>query len=196
MEWLISVFLGIGLAAAVGFRIFLPFLIISLAHRMGVMELSSGFEWIGGTPALIIFLTATLLEILSYYIPWFDNLLDAITTPLAMVCGSLVMASALVEMEPWIKWTLAVIAGGGTAGLIKGTGATTRLASTATTGGLGNPIIATAETGGSFTIALLAIFIPILAAVLVLIWIFYILRRLFGKKKRAVEPTTNPPQSG
>ena len=196
MEWLISIFLGIGLAAAVGFRIFLPFLIISLAHRYGVMELSSGFEWIGSNPALIIFITATLLEIMSYYIPWFDNLLDTITTPLAMICGSLVMASALVEMAPWIKWTLAVIAGGGTAGLIKGTGATTRLASTATTGGIGNPLIATAEIGGSFTMAILAVFIPILAAILVLMMIFYIWRRPWAKKKSVANPTTNPPQSG
>ncbi len=191
MEWMISIFLGIGLAAAVGFRIFLPFLLISLAGRWEVMQLGEGFEWITTTPALILFSTATVLEILSYYIPWFDNLLDTITTPLAMICGSLVMASAIVEMEPWIKWTLAVIAGGGTAGLIKGTGAVTRLASTGTTGGLANPVIASAETGGSLTMALLALFIPVLAVVLVVFLVFYILRKFLGsgKKKSA---TTNP----
>ncbi len=195
MEWLISIFLGIGLAAAVGFRIFLPFLILSLAQRWGVMELSAGFEWIGSTPALVLFITATLLEVLSYYIPWFDNLLDTITTPLAMICGTLVMASAMVDMEPWIKWTLAVIAGGGTAGLIKGTGSTTRLVSSTTTGGLGNPLIATAETGGSFSLTLMAIFIPVIAAILVLMLCSYILSKILRKKKKAFNPTTGPSQS-
>ncbi len=190
MEWFISIFLGIGLAAAVGFRIFLPFLIISLANRWEVMSLSDGFEWIGSTPALILFITATILEILSYYIPWFDNLLDSITTPLAMLCGSLVMASAMVEMEPWIKWTLAIIAGGGTAGLIKGTGAATRLMSSATTGGFANPLIATAEAGGSISLSLLAIFVPVVAAILVVLLTFYILSRLFRKKQAAA--TTDP----
>jgi len=190
MEWMISIFLGVGLAAAVGFRIFLPFLLISLAGRWEVMQLGEGFEWITTTPALILFSTATVLEILSYYIPWFDNLLDTITTPLAMICGSLVMASAIVEMEPWIKWTLAVIAGGGTAGLIKGTGAVTRLASTGTTGGLANPVIASAETGGSLTMALLALFIPVLAVVLVVFLVFYILRKILGRGKKSA--TTNP----
>ncbi len=189
MEWLISVFLGVGLAAAVGFRIFLPFLLISIAGRWEVMQLGEGFEWITSTPALILFSTATVLEILSYYIPWFDNLLDAITTPLAMLCGSLVMASAIVEMEPWIKWTLAVIAGGGTAGLIKGTGAVTRLASTGTTGGLANPVIASAETGGSLFMGLVALFVPVLAITLVAILIYLIFRRLWGKKKTT---TTSP----
>jgi hypothetical protein len=189
MEWLISIFLGVGLAAAVGFRIFLPFLLISIAGRWEVMQLGEGFEWIATTPALILFSTATVLEILSYYIPWFDNLLDTITTPLAMLCGSLVMASAIVEMEPWVKWTLAVIAGGGTAGLIKGTGAVTRLASTGTTGGLANPVIASAETGGSLFMALVALFVPVLAIALVALLIYFIFKRLLGRGKAV---TTNP----
>lgn len=192
MEWLISIFLGIGLAAAVGFRIFLPFLLLSLAHRMGFMDLSSSFQWIGSTPALVLFTTATILEIFSYYIPWFDNLLDTITTPLAMICGSLVMASAMVEMEPWIKWTLAVIAGGGTAGLIKGTSAVSRAVSSTTTGGLGNFLVATAEAGGSFSLTILAIFLPIVAALLVLLFMGYILIKVFGNKKKTRNSTTVP----
>lgn len=192
MEWLISIFLGIGLAAAVGFRIFLPFLLLSLAHRLGIMDLSSGFQWIGSTPALVLFATATMLEIFAYYIPWFDNLLDTIITPLAMICGSLVMASAMIEMEPWIKWTLAVIAGGGTAGLIKGTSAVSRVISSTTTAGLGNPLLATAEAGGSFSLTLLAIFLPLVAALLVFLLVGYIWVKVFGRKKKAPGSTTVP----
>ena len=177
MEWIISVFLGIGLAAAVGFRIFLPFLIVNLAARAGMMELSSGFEWIGTTPALILFSTASLLEILAYYIPWFDNLLDTITAPAAMICGTLVMASTMVDMAPWIKWTLAVIAGGGTAGLIKGSSTTTRAVSSITTAGLGNSVIATIEAVGSIVLSLLSIFIPVVAVLAVALMATLIIRK-------------------
>ncbi len=178
MDIAISIFLGIGLAAAVGFRIFLPFLIISLAAQFGGMELSSGFEWIGTRPALILFGTAALFEVLSYYIPLFDNLLDAITAPLAVVCGSLVMASTMIELAPWIKWTLAIIAGGGTAGLIKGTSSTTRAVSSVTTAGLGNSLIATIEAIGSLGLSVLSIFIPVLAVVVVVVLVLLIIRKL------------------
>ena len=179
MDILVSAFLGIGLAAAVGFRIFLPFLFMSLAAQFGLMEFSSGFEWIGTSVALILFGTASIVEILAYYIPWFDNLLDSITAPLAMVCGSLVMASTMVEMEPWIKWTLAVIAGGGTAGLIKGTSTTTRAVSSVTTAGLGNSLVATIEAVGSAALSVLSIFIPVLAVLVVLVLVLLIVRKLW-----------------
>ena len=176
MEIILSIFLGIGLAAAVGFRIFLPFLVISICSQLGIMELASGFEWIGSTTALILLGTASLFEILSYYIPWLDNLLDSITAPAAMICGSLVMASTMIDMEPWIKWTLAVIAGGGTAGLIKGTSTTTRAVSSIATAGLGNSVISTIEAISSLFLAILSVFVPLLAVVVVAIIIFFILR--------------------
>ncbi|GJM30547.1 MAG: hypothetical protein DHS20C17_31820 [Cyclobacteriaceae bacterium] len=177
MDLALSAFLGIGLAAAVGFRIFLPFLIISLAAQFELLQLSSGFEWIGTNTAMVLFGTASVIELLAYYIPWFDNLLDAITAPAAIICGSLIMASAMVEIEPWIKWTLAIIAGGGTAGLIKGTSSTTRAVSSVTTAGLGNSLIATIEVLGSIGLSLLSVFIPLLALLVVLYLTYKILSR-------------------
>ena len=169
MDWIISIFLGIGLAAAVGFRLFLPFLVVNLAAQLGLLELASGFEWMGSTPALILFATASLLEVLAYFIPWFDNLLDIITAPAAMICGTLMMASIMIDMAPWIRWTLAVIAGGGTAGMIKGTSATTRAITSVTTAGIGNPIIATIEATGSIILSVMAIFLPVLTIIVVLV---------------------------
>jgi len=183
---LASILLGIGLSAAVGFRLFIPFLLISVASRFGLMELSSGFEWLGSTPALILLGTATVLEVGAYFIPFFDNLLDTIATPAAVICGTIVMASTVVEMDPLIKWTMAVIAGGGTAGLIKGATATTRAASSATTGGIANPIVNMVETGGSIVMTVLAIFIPIIAGVAAVLIIIYLIRkwRQFRKWRR------------
>ncbi len=184
MELATGIILGIALSAAVGFRIFVPFLVMSIATRMGLMDISSGFEWIASTPALVLLITATSFEVLAYFIPWFDNILDIIAAPLAVICGSIVMASAIVEIEPWIKWTMAIIAGGGTAGLIHGATTATRAASTVTTAGIGNPLVNIIEIGSSFVISILAVFLPFIAIIFVLVIVFFIAKRYFKKRKK------------
>ncbi len=187
MDTLLAVFLGVGLSAACGFRIFFPLFIMSIASISGNLELSQGFEWIATYPALITFGIAALFEILAYYIPWVDNLLDAIATPAAITAGVIVMAAAVGDISPLLKWTLAVIVGGGIAGTVQGFTGIVRLASSATTGGLGNPVISTMEAGGSFILSILAIFLPIVAFIVVLILMLFAIRkvysRLFRKKQ-------------
>src|SRR5438094_7023125 len=133
METLLSVCLGIGLSAACGFRVFVPLLVMSIASLSGHLTLAHGFEWIGSYPALIAFAVATCVEIAGYYIPWVDNLLDTIATPAAIVAGILVTASVMMDVSPFVKWTLAIIAGGGAAGLAQGTTVLARGASSAGT---------------------------------------------------------------
>jgi len=187
MDTLLAVFLGVGLSAACGFRIFFPLFIMSIASISGNLELSGGFEWIATYPALITFGIATLFEILAYYIPWVDNLLDAIATPAAITAGVIVMAAAVGDINPLLKWTLAVIVGGGIAGIVQGFTGIVRLVSSATTGGLGNPVVSTMEAGGSFILSILAIFLPIVAFIAVLILMLFAIRkvysRLFRKKQ-------------
>ena len=135
MQEVLSVILGIGLSAACGFRVFVPLLVLSIAARAGFLTLGSGFQWIGTWPALLAFTVATVLEIGAYYIPWLDHVLDLVTTPAAVVAGTLVMASTITGMDPLLRWSLAIIAGGGAAGAVQAMTGITRLASTATTGG-------------------------------------------------------------
>src|SRR6185295_11734534 len=121
METLLSVLIGLGLSAACGFRVFVPLLVASLAARSGHLHLWQGLDWIGSTPALIAFAVATGLEIAGYYIPWVDHLLDAVATPTAIVSGVVLTASALAPgMDPFLRWTVALIAGGGTAAIFQG----------------------------------------------------------------------------
>jgi len=194
MDTILSIALGIGLSAACGFRIFVPLLIMSGAAYTGHISLSSGFEWIGTLPALIVFGTATILEILAYYIPWLDQLLDTIATPAAVVAGVVASASVFTEVSPLFRWILALIGGGGIAGLVQGATALTRLKSTAFTGGLGNPILSTAELFGSIITSLLALWVPLICVILILggIAIVFIPARrvLFGKRK-STEPRTH-----
>jgi len=179
METMLSIFVGVGLSAACGFRIFVPLLIMSIASLSGQLTLSPEFAWIGTYPALAAFSIATLFEISAYYIPWIDNLLDTIAVPAATVAGTIVMASAVSEMAPFLKWGLAVIVGGGVAGTIQGFTSITRIVSTATTGGLGNPIVSTAEAGGSIIMSILALTLPVVAVIVVVVIIFFASRKIY-----------------
>ncbi|WP_419212126.1 DUF4126 domain-containing protein [Maribacter sp. X9] len=185
-DTILSIFLGIGLAASVGFRVFLPLFALSLASYFGLWDLNENWQWIGSLVAVLTLGIATLMEVCAYFIPWLDNLLDTIAVPLAAIAGTAVMVSTVANLDPVVTWSLAIIAGGGTATAIKGAGATGRLASTATTGGLANPLLATVETGTATVVTIVSIFAPILAAILViiiLVVIFRIYRSLRPKAK-------------
>ncbi len=167
METVLSIFVGISLSAAAGFRVFVPLLVMSIAAHTGHLTLTSGFEWIGTTPALITFSIATLVEILAYYIPFVDNLLDTIATPAAVVAGVILTASTVTGLSPFLSWSLAIIAGGGVAATVQSMTGVTRLASTSTTGGVANPVVSTVELGGATLLSAFAVFLPVVAVIIV-----------------------------
>ena len=188
MAYAVSLLLGIGLAAGSGFRVFVPLLITNVAAQLGYVHLAGGFEWMGSWPAFAVFTTATLAEITAFYIPWLDNLFDTIGTPLAVVAGTLLTSSFITGMDPMLRWVLAIIVGGGTAGVIKAGTAVIRLGSTALTGGFGNSILATLENFISILFSMVAVFIPVLAGISGIIVAFFslnkVLRRKSVKKKK------------
>lgn len=184
LPYLISAFIGIGLAAATGFRFFLPMYAVSLASYMGWIPQNENFQWLSGLPTLIATGIAMIVEILAYYIPFVDHLLDTISIPLATVAGSVMFASQFTELGTFPQWALALIAGGGTAAAISSGFAGTRAASTATTGGFGNSVVATTETAGAGLMSFLALAAPVIAfvvAVLLLIAVFVFGRKLLRK---------------
>src|SRR5437868_2946043 len=121
MENVLAICMGLGLAAACGFRVFVPLLVMSIAVHSGHLHVASSFDWIGSNPALITFSLATALEIGAYYVPWLDNFLDTVATPAAIIAGTVVTASMVTDVSPYLRWTLAAIAGGGLAGAVQGT---------------------------------------------------------------------------
>ena len=163
----VSIALGVGLAAATGFRVFLPLLVASIAAYTGHLQLSDSFAWLGTLPAVVMLSVAALVEVLAYYIPAVDNLLDTITTPAALIAGTLVAAATITNLPPAVKWATAIIAGGGVAGITQATTALLRAKSTVMTGGLGNPVLSTLELVGALLLAVLALVAPLLAIVLV-----------------------------
>jgi hypothetical protein len=184
LETITSILLGIGLSAATGFRIFVPFLVASISAITGYLPLSPSFEWIGTYPALIAFGAATTIEIAAYYIPWLDNLLDSIATPAAFIAGAILMVAVVSGLPPLVKWALAIIAGSGAAGIVQ-TGTTlTRAASTTTTGGIANPVVSTVEAGSSFGLSVLAIFIPVIAGLITLVLLFLLGSKVINRLKK------------
>lgn len=185
VESLVAICAGIGLAAACGFRVFVPLLVISLAGWTGHLPLASGYSWLGTLPALIALLTATLLEIIAYYVPWLDHLLDVLATPVAMLAGALAMAATITSLPPALHWFLILVGGAGSAGLVQGATVLLRMKSTAVSGGLANPVFSTLELCGAVTTALLALAAPLLCVTLVILLcaaIFRLVRRIaFGR---------------
>lgn len=171
MDWQtwVSIFLGIGLAASAGFRVFVPLFALSLAGYFGLLPLNAQWQWVASTPALIILAIACIAESMAYLIPFVDHALDALAVPLAGIAGTAVMASTMTDVSPAMTWALAIIGGGGSAALIRGVAATGRVASTATTGGLANPVVSIAETGTAIGLSALAIFLPVIAAIAALL---------------------------
>jgi hypothetical protein len=191
---LVGVALGIGLAAATGFRIFAPLLIAGLAARFGYLPLGDGFEWLASTPALLALGTAAVLETLAYFIPGVDHALDVLAGPATLAAGVVASAAVMTDIPPAVMWPVAVIAGGGAAGLTKGSTALLRAKSGAMTGGLANPVVATVETVGATGVAILAIVVPVLCLVVVLGLLYWAARKagrlLFGRRTPPQPPAT------
>lgn len=188
LELLLAVAMGVGLAAAVGLRVFVPMLVLSVSAYAGHLTLASGLTWLGTPAALVMLTVAAAVEILAYYLPGVDNALDVISAPAALVAGTLVSAAVMTDLPPMVRWTAAVIAGGGAAGVIQGLTSLLRAKSTTMTAGLGNHVIATGELAGALLVSLLALAAPLAALALVALFCWLavrVLRRLFRKDRSA-----------
>lgn len=183
MELFLSICLGIGLSASCGFRVFLPMLAANIAAMNGWVSPGESFQWLASWPAFFALITASVLEMAGYYIPFIDNLLDTIATPISILAGTILTTSFLQIDSPILHWGLGIIVGGGTAGVVQASTGLLRLLSSKTTLGMGNPVISTAENVASFGLSGLAIFLPFIAFIcVVLLFIWLIRKYLFIKR--------------
>ena len=181
---LLALAMGVGLAAACGFRVFTPLFVMSLAARGGYMSVAGNVGWVQSDVALIALGAATALEIGAYYVPWLDNALDSIATPAAGIAGTLAASSLLTGMDPAMQWSLGAIAGGGTALSVQGLTVGARALSSATTGGMGNGAVSTAEAGAATGLSIIAIAWPLLAVAIVFSAMFWIGRFVLRRYRR------------
>lgn len=184
METILGLCIGIGLSAACGFRVFVPLLVMSIATITGWFEPGQGFEWLAMPAVCVALGFATLCEIGAYYVPWVDNLLDTIATPAAVIAGTLAtMAVSSGEMSQFASWASAIIVGGGTAGVVQASTVAVRGVSTATTGGVANPVLATGEWIGAIVLSILSLITPVLVVILVFLILVLVVRWVRRKKR-------------
>jgi cellobiose-specific phosphotransferase system component IIC len=185
VDGLFAVLVGLGLAAAAGFRVFVPLLAVGAAARFELLPLTDGFAWMASDAALITFGAATALEIAAYFVPWVDNLLDTLATPAAVLAGVVLTAAVMTDFDPAVRWTLAVVAGGGTAGVFQGLTAGTRGISSLATGGVTNFVVALLEAVASTLLAALAILVPVAAALVIAVLLALVARRTLFRRHPA-----------
>ena len=166
MEWILSLFAGVGLAAATGFRVFVPLLGVSVAGSLGVLPLSSNFEWLSSPVAMGALAVATVLEVGTY------------------AAGTVAAVAVLGDTSPFLTWAVAIVAGGGTAGVVHAGTTGARAVSTATTGGVANPALALGELVASVSMTVLSILVPV-AAVLLVAWMLYWATSRWSRWRRA-----------
>jgi hypothetical protein len=186
-EIITALALGIGLAAATGFRVFVPLLIAGIAARLGFLPLNESFRWISSTAAIGSFGVATLVEIAAYYIPFVDNLLDHLSTPLAIAAGTVLSASVLPADSELLKWISGFILGGGTAAMVQSGTALLRLGSTGTTAGTANFLVATGENVAAVVTPLVSLVIPVIMAFIILCLFILVFMLVFRKKRNPVK---------
>jgi len=178
LELITAIAIGIGLAASTGFRVFVPMLVAAIAAKAGLLPLNESFQWLSSWTSIAIFGTATVVEIIAYYIPVVDNLLDAVATPLAVVAGTLLLTSVLPIDSELMRWITGAAFGGGSAAVVQSGSALTRLTSTKLTAGVGNPVVATVENVAATGTSILSLIIPYFIVAIFLLLVLFIFTRL------------------
>jgi hypothetical protein len=169
--WVLPALLGLGLAASAGLKTFVPLLVMAVAarfHLFGV-HLAGPFAWLESTGALVGLSIATIAELAADKIPFVDHALSLAGTVVRPAAGAFVAAAAFSHLDPSAAAIAGLIIGAPTALAVHSAQATTRVASTATTGGLANPVVSIAEDAAAFGGAILALAVPILVPVVLLV---------------------------
>ena len=184
-ETVLAICLGLGLAAGSGFRVFVPPLVLAVAQKLGAPLTDAYPQWVGSWPVIGALALATVVEIGAYYVPWVDNALDTIASPLAVIAGTLLTAGALGgDVHPAFKWGMGVVAGGSAAGLTQAATVLTRATSTATTGGLTNFLVSSVEGVLALVMSFVALIIAPVAVLLLMVIIYWFFRLVFRRRRQ------------
>jgi uncharacterized protein DUF4126 len=180
-----SLLAAFGLSGAAGLNAWLPLFLSALLARLDVVELAQPFDDLTSTPALLLLGALTVADFVGDKIPVVDHLLHLAGSVIAPVSGA-ILFTGQTGLETDLPTLGAVVLGGATAGSIHAARAAVRPVSTATTGGLGNPVLSLGEDAGSLLLVVTAFVLPLLALVLV-VWLLVVLvawwRRLRGARR-------------
>ena len=189
MTWLLAAFLGMGLAASAGLKTFVPLLALSAAERFHLfgLQLSPAFAWLGSWPALAALALATAAELAADKIPIVDHAVSAVGTVARPAAGAFAAAAAFHQLDPGLAALAGLVIGAPTALAFHTAQAGGRVASTATTAGVANPLVSLVEDVLAFGAAFLALAVPILVPI-ALVALFWLVWRLTHGVRRALRP--------
>jgi hypothetical protein len=157
-----------GLAGAAGLNTTLPLLIVGLLARLGLIQLGAPFDALAGDVTLAGLTLLAAIEILGDKIPGVDSVVQTLQWPLAAAAGAILFASQN-SVVTWVSPELAILVGLLTAGGVHAVRTAVRPAFTTFTLGVGNPIVSFAEDALAATLALYALFAPLVAVLLVVV---------------------------
>ncbi len=189
-DFLPALALAVALAAATGLRAWLPLLLSGGLARAGFLELGESFRFLSSDHALVLFSVASVLELAADKIPALDHVLDGLSTVVRPVAGSMLAAAALgVVSDPLTALVLGVAVGVPSSLVPHAAKSLLRAASTAFTGGLGNPILSFLEDALTVFLVTLAVLVPMAVVLGLGILVFLLLRRLPRSKRAEVQAT-------
>jgi hypothetical protein len=188
--WILPALLGLGLASATGLRTFLPLLMLALAARFEMfgVRLIDQMDWLVSWPAIAALATAAVAEFAGDKIPAVDHALNAVGYVSRPVAGALAAGSVFWAVDPGTAAIAGLIVGAPAALAFNAAQTGVRVGSTATTGGLGNPVVSTIEDVLAFLTVIVAFLAPILIPVVLIVLavvVFRLARRIGGRDRRA-----------
>jgi len=190
MDLFANIIAGFGLAAPAGLNAWIPLLITGLAGRLGFIKLTQPFDVLTNTWVLLALVILLTIEVFADKIPAVDSVNDIIHTFIRPAAGGILFAaqSGMVHgMDPAFSFILGALS----AGSVHAVKAGVRPVVTATTAGLGNPLVSLVEDILSAVSTVLALIVPILAAIimgsilLVAAWVVWRWRERRRKRKQA-----------
>ena len=162
-----SVLAAFGLSGAAGLNAWLPLFASALLDRLDIVELAAPFDQLSSTAGLVLLALLTTADFVGDKIPLVDHVLHLLGTAIAPVSGA-ILFTGQTGLETDLPTLAAVLLGGITAGTIHAGRSTVRPVSTATTGGVGNPVLSLTEDAGSLVLVVIAFVLPLVALLLVI----------------------------
>lgn len=182
MELFSGLLSSLGLSSAAGLNAYIPLVLVGLMQHFGLVHLAQPFDLLGNLWLLLAVTVIGALDFVGDKIPGIDSAIHTFGGILNAAAGAVLFASN-THLIGHIDPNVSLLIGFLTAGTVQAGRTVVRPAATVTTAGLGNPAISLAEDGASMTMSLLAIFAPVVAA-LMMIPLFYAGYRLWQNRSR------------
>lgn len=181
--WVLPALLGLGLASATGLRTFLPLLMLALAAKFELfgVRLIDQMDWLSSWPAIAALAVAAVAEFAGDKVPAIDHALNAVGYVSRPIAGAVAAGSVFWNVDPTLAAVAGIVVGAPTALAFNAAQTGVRVGSTATTGGLGNPVVSLIEDVLSFLTVIVAFLLPVLIPVLLVVFavvVFRLARRI------------------